>query len=346
MNISTLREDYTETADSGDRVGDYVISTREVEISLYTTKTTYTLNKHFAQLKKYAAILEEYRQYAIPNQNLVRSQRTIHGFAKLNTLDSLPAAQTSDSEFDKSSYIDDGELNLFKMSMYNIALPAVSYNMNNTLIFETEFETNAVAGYRITPTSDADYYKEVPVKYADSNGMINDYSTLAFGKDFASFDSTTSHDLPKYTGGLSTTFFSDYRLVEKDAREQLAFSLQVHHIVENPIIHVNDGFSRENGLIGGKGLNHPDLKVAFFDIRPERTKFLTSPQYMIDIADVLWDTDADTIFLTRRTNNAPVGADSWGIVDTTNREILMWVDEPIEVGAKTSSIVITTHKDY
>lgn len=346
MNVSLIRDNYSLQAATGDKLGEYIISTKETEINLYTTKITYTLNKYFAQLKKYAAILEEYRQYAIPNENIVRSQRTIHGFAKINTLESLPSGQVSDSEYNLSEYVSDREINLFKMNLYNIVLPAVSYNLNNTLIFEAEFETNAVAGYSIEQTTNADYYKQVPVKYTDDNGMIETFATLNFGKDFVNFTEQDSQDLPKHTGSLAHTFFSDGMFLVKDAREQLAVSLQLHHIVENEDIHLNDGFSRVNGLIGGKGLNNSDLKVAFLNIKPTDQKYLDNAE-INSTENIGWYYDADMAYLSSDENTGPIPAMCWAIIDeTNNNEILLWVDEEVQVGASNSNLVITIHKEY
>jgi hypothetical protein len=345
MNISILHQSYYNIANSGESVGDYIISTKETDVNLYTTRTTYTLNKYFAQLKKYAAILEEYRQYAIPNENVVRSQRTIHGFAKVNTLASLPTGQVSDSEYNIDEYITTNEINLFKMNLYSIALPSVSFNLNNTLIFEAEFETNAVAGYGIEATPETTQYIQTPVKYTDGSGMIGTTATLSFGRDFETFNKTISQELPKYTGALSNTFFSDTVFLVKDAREQLAISLQLHHIVENNDIHLNDGFSRENGLIGGRGIADSDFQVAFLNMKPNDKKYL-------DVTDILstevlgWYSDPDYVSTSTKTNNSGLMATSWAIIDTTNNEVLLWVDEVVQNAASNSNLVITFHKDY
>jgi len=268
-NISILHDKYTDAAPSGDKVGDYVITTREVEVNLYTTKITYTLNKYFAHLKKYAAILEEYRQYRIPNENIVRSQRTFHKFAKFGFSQNLD----NTSIFDVGMYVSANEINLMKMNLYNIVLPAVSYNFNNTMVFEAEMESNRVAGRSIESFTD-DYYKEIPVTYTDDNGMIETSTTFNFGRDFETFTDQDSLDLPKYLGDLNEEFYSESHLITKDAREQLAVSLQIHHMVEDEKIHLNEAFCRNNGLIGGRGLQNTDFQMAFLNIRPVNKRFL------------------------------------------------------------------------
>jgi hypothetical protein len=132
----------------------------------------------------------------------------------------------------------------------------------------------------------------------------------------------------------------------KDAREQLAISLQLHHIVENEDIHLNDGFSRVNGLIGGKGLNSSDLKVAFLNIKPTDQKYLDNTE-INSTENIGWYYDADMAYLSSDVNNGPIPAMCWAIVDeANNNEILLWVDEEVQVGASNSNLVITIHKEY
>ena len=44
--------------------------------------------------------------------------------------------------------------------------------------------------------------------------------------------------------------------MDKDAREQLAISLQLHHIDTTGKVYINSGFTAHNGLVGGPGLKN------------------------------------------------------------------------------------------
>ena len=252
----------------GSRYGNYMFTSADYVYNKHGVKITYNLDEYWAKLQKFVAVLEEYRQSSIPTENIVTRQITGEIFANF---DDEAIGAEEDTFWEHSDYIgdpDNVEVNLFNIgSPYGIALSAARFPFNNSFVFEAEFEGNASVG-KESVDFDGIKRNNREISYTDINGRWVGPQWVSFGRNFAVMDLERSHALPRYTSALSKyTLFRTINF-DKDSRERLKFVFQTHHIDRTGKVYINKGFPMQNGLIGGNGLQHEELRYALLKIIP------------------------------------------------------------------------------
>jgi hypothetical protein len=188
LNLTYLHDDYAGILVKGKRIDDYIITSNDIIYGYSGIKVIYNLDEYYAKLQKYVAVLEEYRQYSIPNENIVTRQLTMNRFAKFSK-----ALDNTTNVIDVAKYIGDSteEINLVRLRdpllTNGAVLPATNFAFNSTLVFETTFESNASAGPQSSDLSpvDASTRIDTPITYVDVNGRIEKLMEIRFGTDFA-----------------------------------------------------------------------------------------------------------------------------------------------------------------
>jgi hypothetical protein len=333
-----------------ERAGEYIITSRSTNWFKTSSKIVYNLDKFYSKLQKYIGVLEKYRQYAIPNESIVKRQITINVFGKFSD---APAANTS--KFFPLRYLENSEYAVdmlrFGSSINSgVVLPLTSFAFNNSLVFEAVFESNVKVGDQSSHISSSKRVNK-PVIYTDANGRINGNRYVAFSRKFSSFEMEDSYDLPDYNGTFRSSIYINSSLsINKDARENLAISLQLHHIDTTGKIYLNGNYTKECGLIGGEGFNTNDLFVVFLNKRPFETKQVTTSDIISSsIADFQLAAGNNSVELPTATNLGAETSASWAVVkqkETGIFDILFWVDEQIEDSEATTQYYINFDDKY
>lgn len=346
VDHTLLHKSWADTPSVGKRIGEYVITSADHVVSREGIRSTYNLDKYFAKLQKYVAVLEKYRQFSIPNENIVNRQVTINEFAKFsNTI------ETNTSHLlDVRAYIGstNNEINLIRLnsSSYgykDITLPTTNFAFNNSMIWEASMESNAVAGYKSVEIDDKKRRDE-PVVYTNDNGRLGGaHITFHTGYDKNEFNKDSSNTLPQYNAVDTTIWRYDSYMFEKDSREKLSFSLQLHHVDTTGKLYLNKPFAAKNGLIGGNGLNN-GLYFAF-----SRNKL--HGQSKMSAADKISTSVAtfsfidDSVMLPRPQLSGNINAAAYAIIDSDSN-ILYWVDEAVNTGARPEQLYINFSNNY
>lgn len=314
--------------DLGTRVGDYIITAKDYTISATDIPTEYVLSKFYAKLNQYVAVLEKFRQFSIPNENIVDRQYTIQEFVKFSA-----AKTTKTASIALSSYTGTQEPNLFRISTYggddneNYIYYPTNFAFNNALVFEVQFPTQAVSGGQsIAHPNDTDGTRRMEqlLRYTDSRGRF-DTATFSYGTNFTGTTTLQdSFDLPVSTDAFATTHATfTNKTIDKDARERLSISYIIHHIDESGKVYINRGWAKRNGLIGGAGLT--GLRYQWTFGKPYGTSEKVSTYGATGSASAATFTvDGTSLRLNPPAN--PGGGVAWSIIDEDNN-ILFWVDE-------------------
>jgi hypothetical protein len=343
----------------GRRVADYIITARDMTISAEDVIVEYVLSKDYTKLNQYVAVLEKYRQFSIPSEQVVDRQITINEFAKFSR-----TTTTKTSALAVGSYMGTKEIGILLIdpnSTYKlpdntatqfvreIMLPTTNFAFNNALVFEAQFQTNASAGGQsvVNPANPTTRRLERPYLYTDNTGYMQRFTTFKLVTDIASSMSLAdSHELPAFineTPGTTHLTLTNVD-VDKDARERLSMSYMLHHIDTTGKVFINRGWALRNGLIGGPG--YTGLRFAFFNTRPREgvTQVSSySPVGTYPAADITNDSSRITIKLLSGANAST--ANYWGIIDENN-DLLFWVDEPVVAGTAPNWMYINFSNTY
>lgn len=242
VDHTLLHKSWADVPSVGKRINEYVITSADHVISREGIRSTYNIDKYFAKLQKYVAVLEKYRQFSIPNEDIVNRQVTINEFAKFSN-----TKQTNTSHLlDVRAYIGSplNEINLIRLnsSSYgykDITLPTTNFAFNNSMIWEASMESNAVAGYKSVEIDDKKRRDE-PVVYTNINGrLLGAHISFHTGYDKTEFNKDSANALPEYYAVDTTLWRYNSYMFEKDSREKLSFSLQLHHIDTTGKLYLN-----------------------------------------------------------------------------------------------------------
>lgn len=344
LDYTFLHKDAADLPTIGKRFGDYVITSADYTFNQYGIQSIYNVDKYYQKLQKHVAVLEKWRQFSIPNESIVKRQITFNEFVKFAT---APAPNTS--HLDPAYYNDTATSNiqLASVSLEKQTTHTVtSFAFNNSLVFEFTMPGNATAG-SISDTLDAVKRKDKPVIYSDDNGMVEYLFALELTTGFSSFDLDSSYNLPSYTGINPPVWkIDDMTKINKDAREQLSFSVQLHHVDTTGKFHINSGWANHNGLIGGVGIN-TTARIAFLDFKPLNTTDATGHiMNSTAVTHIYNSANGGHFIIPTRTNSSETTAQSWAIIDGTTNEILYWCDETVAPGARNTQYVINFSDTY
>lgn len=344
LDYTFLHKNAADLPTIGARFGDYVITSADYTFNQYGIQSTYNVDKYYQKLQKYVAVLEKWRQFSIPNESIVKRQITFNEFIKFAA---APAANTS--HLDPAYYNDavTSNIQLASVSLEEQTThTATSFAFNNSMIFEFSMPGNATAG-SISDTLDSDKRKDKPVIYSDENGMAQYLYSLELTTGYFAFNLSSSYNLPTYTNtNLPIWSLDDITEINKDAREQLSFSVQLHHIDTTGKFYINSGWVNRNGLIGGVGINTGG-HLAFLDFKPFNTTDATG--HIMNSGSVIHaynSANGGHIIIPTRTNSSGTAAQSWAMIDGTTNEILYWCDETVAPGATNTQYVINFSDTY
>lgn len=328
QNLSYLHKSYDSLPRMGRRFGKFVITAGDLTIGRNNIQSNYSIDEYFAKLNNYVAVLQRWRQFAIPNEDLVLRQFPRHRYARFDT------SAKANEIINANLYIGDTEIQGVGVSASSEAffLPVVSYAMNDQLVFDFKFENNRQAGtetiYEGNQTS-----LEHPIVYTNELGFLPQVSYfLAEGLSSDYFTLPTSRKLPLLDNvNLLKTpfFFSELNLpVNKDLREILQIVLNLHHVDGTGKVFINRRFLSANGTVGGIGLNE-DIKLVYLN------KKLWNRDYVM-IGDVISTrtsvsfsvSGAGAVICPRSASTSPSPAQAYAIVNSENR-VLYWVNEEV-----------------
>lgn len=329
VNISFLNKSFSDRIRVGYKVGDYIITSATHKVNLYGINSYYALDKFFVKLNTYVAVLEKWRQFSIPSENIVRRQINLLRFAKFAHTKSAATGSLK-----LANYLGDQtkEIQMMRLAIpqaSNVVLSTSNFAFNNALIWETTMPGNATAGSRSLYNTDS-LRKDQPVRYTDINGRFEGVPTITFFDKFPyDMDINASHSLPiSPTVFTEDAWFNQSIAIGKDAREQLSFSLQLHHIDTTGKLYINRGFAVHNGLVGGPGLNN-GLSAVHLNIKP----FYTD---IIDLSDIAsfspapFSVSDTSILCPLPLNTSSTTSAAHAVVKSLGNnkyEILYWVDE-------------------
>jgi hypothetical protein len=157
-----------------------------------------------------------------------------------------------------------------------------------------------------------------------------------------------SQALPVSADAFDSLLFSSTDWLEKDAREILALSLQLHHIDVSGKVYINQGFAKQNGTTGGAGLNDPLVKAVFFAAKPHTTKIVPATD-VYGVQNAAFNTSSNSIVILSPTNNTISAKPAWGYVkdlEDGTYEILFWVDESTATPAQAQQYYINFDSSY
>lgn len=167
-SIVYIHDSFDEILPIGCQIDSYILTAIEYTINYGNIVANYFLDEFYVKLQRYAAVLEQYRQFSIPKNNIVLRQRTEELFAAFS--ETHAANVTPLTRADYLGAKEDVEIDLFKLG--SVVIAANSFSFNNSLVFQAEFESNTYAGFK--STADGSERRNEPVLYTDSNGRINE----------------------------------------------------------------------------------------------------------------------------------------------------------------------------
>ena len=226
--LNYLHKDHTTIIPLGARYNKYIFTSADYLFSKYGVKVVYNLDQYFTKLQKHIAVLEEFRQFAIPKENIVLRQYMYIIKARFEDEPKNQIAFINASDFIGAP--EDVEIDYFHLnSPLEIVLPVARFPFNNSLVFQAETLGNVNAGFESVDFDGTKRNNKV-VPYTNDEGRITTSPTTVFGRGLGELTLEESHSLPKYEGTLNKeTFICDFNLTDKDAREKLGFITQVHH---------------------------------------------------------------------------------------------------------------------
>ena len=362
IDYTFLHKNWTDLPTIGKRFGDYIITSADYTINQYGIQSTYNIDKYYQKLQKYVAVLEKWRQFSIPNEGIVRRQITINNFVKFSV-----SPSTNSSGINPSKYKNVGEE--VRLMYFNATtstgsnafiVPATSFVFNNALIFEGIATGNANAGNKSAQLEiyndqgeiedySTEKRRDEPYIYTDENGYV-ELLTIALenGYNPAHITLANSYSMPdfSYVDGATQCFYLNGIEVEKDAREILSASIQLHHIDTTGKIYINSGWAKRNGMIGGVGIN-TGVRMAYLDFKPFNTTDATGHIMNSGSATHLYNSaNGGYYIIPIRTNSSGTAAQSWAMIDGTTNEILYWCDETVASAATNTQYVINFSDTY
>lgn len=351
---SYVHKDTDEKLKVGYRNGDYIITSAAHSVGMRGINSHYSLDKYFVKLNTYVAVLEKWRQSSIPSENIVRRQLTINKFAKF----SHDKAASTGGLF-LPLYLQTKEITnirygaLAGMTGSRYVISANSYPFNNNIVIEATIPSNSVAGSQSAP-SEAKQRFDLPLRYTDGNGRFDNkhpldiFSIAFFSKYESEMTKEESDQLPLSKDiDITTRFFEFREEVDKDAREQLAISLQLHHIDTTGKLYINRGFAAQNGLVGGPGLTN-ELVAAHLRIKPFNQDIIDSTDIgsISPASFIITDT---SIVCPQPTNTSGAVSAAYAILkplENNKYEVLYWVDEETNKWANPRRIFINFSDTY
>ena len=225
-----------------------------------------------------------------------------------------------------------------------------SFAFNNSVVIEAQMPTQAELG-RESVYFDSNNRMDKPYIYTDENGQLGAVSLSYYTQfpDSSTWSLLMSHMMPTASElsiifDSGDLFYNDANLeVLKDSRERIGFSLQLHHIDTTGMVYINAGFAALNGLAGGAGLNSSSIKLAYLNIKPYSKRFLNSGDIIQSTAHSFYGT---TSIRTDIITNMGDDAAAWAIIDSSNNEVLFWVDEEVASGAANTRLYINFSNTY
>ena len=353
INVGYIHRDISEMLNKGKKIQDFVITNATHTIHKNHISSQYSLDEFFLKLNTYVAVLEKWRQFSIPNEGIVTRQFNIVRFAKFAT-----TASTNFTAIKPAFYTFGAvkEVRILRLNQITTNLatvhPTVSFPFNNAIIWEATLPSNASAGSKSVNLLDTKR-KDEPVRITDDEGRINENVQFMFLSQFFNEGTVnTSHNLPLSPGFSSindSPYFETIPL-EKDARERLAVSFQLHHVDTTNSVYINKGWSRVNGLVGGPGINDSEIFKATFNKKPYNKEIVTS-------SDIIGISGADFTVTSGGSIEVPLifngsnilTAKSWGIVRRTAigiYEVLFWVNEELAPFKTATQLYINFDGEY
>jgi hypothetical protein len=176
--LTYLGRTFDELPDLGTKVNDFVLTAAEHTINRNNIISDYTFDEFFAKLNKFIGVLEQYRQFSIPNENLVKRQFDSEVFGKFTT-----EPKQSVSFINLNDYIGNDSIGAIQFDFgftgapNRRTLPATVTTFNNQVRVEIEAETNAKFGDKssgvfVNGEFSDDVRRNSPVLYVDENGFI------------------------------------------------------------------------------------------------------------------------------------------------------------------------------
>ena len=359
QTIRRIHKDVNSIPNLGRLVDNYVITAEDITIYAEHAAVEYILSKDYAKLNQYVAVLEKYRQFSIPSEKVVDRQFTINEFAKFSRI-----TATKTSSIAVSSYLGTNEINIMTIdtdaqyfdpetetivSTPRYFLPTTNFAFNNSLVFESQFNTNALSGSKSVPYV-TDRRLEKALTYVDNTGMFNQITQFRLATNFnptSTFTITESNNLPELS--TSRTFQTNHLTrtnidIDKDARERLSISYILHHIDETQKVYLNPGWSLRNGLIGGKG--YTGLRFAYFNSKPIEGRPLVTQYNTVGTFPSVFvqNTANERIRIAHSVLNVPT-SNYWGVIDEDNN-LLFWVNEPCVAGTAPAPLYINFSNTY
>ena len=116
------------------RFQDYIVTQASSQVFPQSVVSHYEFDQFFLKLNTYVAVLEKWRQFAIPNENIVRRQITTNWFAKFSR-----APQANNVGINPNMYLEkDNELTALRISRPGISvpifIPITNFAFNNALV--------------------------------------------------------------------------------------------------------------------------------------------------------------------------------------------------------------------
>lgn len=332
-NLSDIRPLGRLTADK------YVVSAADITINAENAVVEYVLSKDYAKLNQYVAVLEKFRQFAIPSEQIVDRQITIERFAKFAT-----SSTSNTSGISMSDYISDDEVNILRLNTdatykkpnddttYNTPthyLPPTNFAFNNALVFEAQYPTQSLAGFKSEPYEGNTTTRRIEAAepYVNNLGRFNQFTSLTFVHNtVGTFDLQDSYDLPVFNESSQNTILSLTAIdVDKDARERLTISLIVHHVDTTGKVHINKNFAKQNGLIGGAGFSGQTFYWKYLGTKPY-DEGSNATAYNILASQVATLTTVGSSLRFSHAGSATATYQAYALTDANNN-ILFWVDE-------------------
>jgi hypothetical protein len=342
----------------GRLVGNYVLTAQDIQFLPDHANVEYVLSKDYAKLNQYVAVLEKYRQFAIPSERVVDRQFTINEFAKFSR-----TTATKTSALNVGSYMGTNEIDVitlrtdatFKLPDDNTVYPApqllyapTNFAFNNSLVFETSFRTNNNAGSESIPISGVTTQRmEKPILYTNNIGYFEKITIVLATGVSSVMTANDIYELPIFTFnssfvGTIHALFTNLE-IEKDARENLSISYILHHIDETQKLYINRGWALRNGLIGGPG--YTGLKFAYFNLRPVNGRDNIVSYDAVGLTPFINITSNSSRVTITHTPATVFNAKYWGVVDENNN-LLFWLDEPCVTGVAPAPLYINFSNTY
>lgn len=337
-------------------IGNYVITAQNIQLLPDHANVEHILSKDYAKLNQYVAVLEKYRQFAIPSERVVDRQFTINEFAKFSR-----TTATKTSSLAVSSYMGTNEADIITLNTNasyklpddtttyfteEILTACTNFAFNNALIFETSFQTNSQAGNESTPISGVTTQRmEQPVFYTNNIGYFELLNFKLGTRVSTTMSENDIYELPIFTNeSLEITHMIKNNIpVDKDARERLSISYILHHIDTTDKVFINRGWALRNGLIGGPG--YSGLRFAYFNTRPrEGVTNISNYSAVGTQPNINITSNTSRVTITHTAINVPT-VNYWGVIDENN-DLLFWVDEPCVAGVAPATMYINFTNTY